>query len=156
MRKGLVVLAAVALVAALAVPAALAEKPIREPLPADDFTIPATICGFEVEVEFLANKAKALIFSSGRMTVTGQLMVRLTNADDATKSIELNIPGPGFFDETGLTGTGPWLLFFEEDELAPGTPALLVFVSGHFRIDENGYTLLGGTEIDLCEALASS
>ena len=155
MRKGLLVLAALAVVAALAVPAALAEKPIREPLPADDFPIPASICGFEVEVEFLANKGKALIFSSGRVTVNGQLKVRLTNADDATKSIVLNIPGPGFFDETGLTGTGPWVLFFEENEVGPGTPALLVFVHGRFRIDENGYTLLGGTEIDLCEMLAS-
>jgi hypothetical protein len=126
MRKVLSSLAALLIVAAIAVPvAATSGPPVIEPLPAEDFTIPADICGFEVAVDILANNSKAIMFGDGRTMITGTLKVRLTNLDDPTRSIALNIPGPGTFDERGLTATGPWLFFFLPGELGEGSPAIL-------------------------------
>ena len=157
MRKVLSSLAALLIVAAIAVPVAAASgPPVIEPQPAEDFTIPADICGFEVAVEILANKTKAIIFGDGRTMITGTLKVRLTNLDDPTRSIVLNIPGPGTFDESGLTATGPWLFFFLPGELGEGSPAILAYTTGRVRIDDAGFHQLGGTRTDLCPLLASA
>jgi hypothetical protein len=51
--------------------------------------------------------------------ITGMLKVRLTNLEDPTRSIVLNIPGPGSFDESGLTATGPCLFCFLPAPLFP-------------------------------------
>ncbi len=155
MRKGVMALAAAVLVATLATPAALADKPIKEPVTAEDFTIPASICGFAVDAEIVGNKETTKTFSNGGALITGSLKVRLTNAEDSASSVELNLPGPGHLDEGTLVGRGPWLLFFEAGEL-PNTPAMLAFVRGRFRIDENGFTLLAGKSVDLCGELRSS
>ena len=157
MRKAVTTLAALTLVAAVAVPAAFAERPVREPLPAEDFTLPASICGFELQVEVLTNKEYILLFSDGRATVTGALSVRLTNLDDPTQSMVVNIPGPGFFDaEGGLTAVGPWFFFFLPGELGEGSPGMAVLTFGRARFDETGFHLLAGRQVDLCEALAST
>jgi hypothetical protein len=156
MRKALSSLAALATVAAITVPVAAASKPVIEPLPAEDFTLPADICGFEVAVDIVANKSKAIMFGDGRTMTTGKLKVRLTNLDDPTRSIALNIPGPGRFDESGLTATGPWLFFFFPDELGEGSPAILAYTAGRVRIDDAGFRQLGGTRTDLCPLLAST
>jgi hypothetical protein len=156
MRQALSSLVALVVVAAITVPLAVASGPVIEPLPAEDFTIPADICGFEVAVNILTNKAKAIMFGDGRTMITGALKVRLTNLDDPTKSIVLNIPGPGKFDESGLTATGPWLFFFLPDELGEGSPAILAYTTGQVRIDDAGFHQLGGTRTDLCPLLAST
>jgi hypothetical protein len=156
MRKALSSLAALVIVSAITVPVAAASKPVIEPVPAEDFAIPADICGFEVGVNILANKGKAITFSDGSTMVTGALKVRLTNLDDPTRSIVLNIPGPGRFSESGLTATGPWLFFFLPDELGEGSPAILAYTTGRVRIDEAGFHQLGGTRTDLCPLLAST
>jgi hypothetical protein len=157
MRKVLSSLAALLIVAAIAVPVAAASgPPVIEPQPAEDFTIPADICGFEVAVDILANKTKAIIFGDGRTMITGTLKVRLTNLDDPTRSIVLNIPGPGTFDESGLTATGPWLFFFLPGELGEGSPPILAYTTGRVRIDDAGFHQLGGTRTDLCPLLASA
>jgi hypothetical protein len=156
MRQALSSLVALVVVAAITVPLAVASGPVIEPLPAEDFTIPADICGFEVAVDILANKTKAIMFGDGRTMITGALKVRLTNLDDPTKSIVLNIPGPGKFDESGLTATGPWLFFFLPDELGEGSPAILAYTTGQVRIDDAGFHQLGGTRTDLCPLLAST
>jgi hypothetical protein len=148
--------AALVIVAAIMVPAAAAAKPIIEPLSADDFTIPGDICGFEVAHDFLVNKEKAIIFGDGRTMITGALKVRLTNLDDPTRSITLNIPGPGTFAENGLTATGPWLFFFLPDELGEGSPGILAYTTGRVRIDDAGFHQIGGTRTDLCPLLAST
>jgi hypothetical protein len=147
-------LSALVVVAAIMVPAAAASKPVIEPLPAEDFTLPTDICGFEVAVDILANKEKAITFGDGRTMITGTLKVRLTNLDDPTRSLALNIPGPGRFDESGLTATGPWLFFFLPGELGEGSPAILAYTTGRVRIDDAGFHQLGGTRTDLCPLLA--
>ena len=156
MRQALSSLVALVIVAAITVPLAVASGPVIEPLPAEDFTIPADICGFEVAVDILANKTTAIMFGDGRTMITGALKVRVTNLDDPTKSIVLNIPGPGKFDESGLTATGPWLFFFLPDELGEGSPAILAYTTGQVRIDDAGFHQLGGTRTDLCPLLAST
>jgi hypothetical protein len=80
--------------------------------------------------------------------------VRLTNLDDPTRSVVLNIPGPGTFDESGLTATGPWLFFFLPGELGEGSPAILAYTAGRVRIDDGGFHQLAGTRTDLCPLLA--
>ena len=156
MRKALSSLAALVTVAAIAVPVAAASGPSIEPVSAEDFVLPADICGFEVVVEILGNKEKAIMFSDGRTMITGMLKVRLTNLEDPTRSIVLNIPGPGSFDESGLTATGPWLFFFLPGELGEGSPAILAYTIGRVRIDETGFHQLSGTRTDLCPLLAST
>ena len=154
--KAITTFAAVALAAlVVAVPVAVADKPTFEPVPAEDFTIDAVICGFPVAVEILTNNEKAITFSGGMTTVTGTLKVRLTNVDDPTQSIVLNIPGPGFLDEGGLIATGPWLFFFLPGDLGPGSPGILASTFGRVQLDESGFHLLAGRRIDLCPLLAS-
>jgi hypothetical protein len=156
MRKTIGSLLALMLAAAIAVPVATAEKPVKEPAPSADFTIPASICGFEVMVEILTDKAKAITFGDGRTMISGALKVRLTNSDDPTSSIVLNIPGPGTFEASGvLTATGPWLFFFLPGELGAGSPPILAYTKGRVLIDDTGFHLLGGTRTDLCPVLAS-
>jgi hypothetical protein len=154
MRKP-ISLVALLLVAAVLAPAAAADKPTKVPVPSDDFIIPPTICGFEVGVEILADKGKALIFDDGSMMITGSLKVRLTNLGAPTQSIALNIPGPGRFDESSLTATGPWLFFFLPGDLGPGTPAILAYTTGRVRVDDTGFHLLAGRRTDLCPLLAA-
>ena len=149
-------LAGLVVVAAIVVPVAAASGPDIEPVPAEDFTLPADICGFEVAVDILANKEKAIVFGDGRTMITGTLKVRLTNLDDPTRSIVLNIPGPGRFDESGLTATGPWLFFFLPGDLGEGSPAILAYTTGRVRIDDAGFHQVGGTRTDLCPLLASA
>jgi hypothetical protein len=153
MRKAITTFAAAALLAlVVVVPAAIADKPTFEPLPADDFTIDASICGFPVSVEILTNNEKAITFSNGMTIVTGALSVRLTN--DPTQTIVLNVPGPGFFEESGLIATGPWLFFFSPGELGPGSPGILAFTVGRVQISESGFQLLAGRQVNLCEQLS--
>ena len=156
MRRAAITFALLALLAMIVAPVAAADKPAREPLPApSEFTLDASICGFDVLVEVLTNKQYAITFSNGMTAVVGALSVRVTNLDDPTQSIVLNIPGPGFIDESGaLTATGPWLFFFFPGELGPGSPGLLAYTVGKVRVDETGFHLLAGHQLDLCAALA--
>jgi hypothetical protein len=156
LSKALGSFAAVVVVAAIMVPVASSSKPVIEPLPAEDFTLPADFCGFEVAYDFLANKEKAITFGDGRTMVTGALRVRLTNLDDPTRSIRLNIPGPGTFNESGLIARGPWVFFFFPGEFGEGSPAILAYTTGRVRIDDSGFHQLSGRRIDLCPLLASS
>jgi hypothetical protein len=158
MRRTTTTFAMLALLAMIVVPVAAANKPTREFVPApSEFTLDASICGFDVLVEVLTNKQYAITFSNGMTTVTGALSVRVTNLDDPTRSIVLNIPGPGFFDESGvLTATGPWLFFFFPGELGPGSPGVLDYTVGLVRLDESGLQLLAGRQIDLCTELAGA
>ena len=156
LSKALSSLAGLVVAAAIVVPVAAASRPDIEPVPAEDFTLPADICGFEVGVDILANKEKAITFSDGSTMVTGALKMRLTNLGDPTRSIVLNIPGPGRFSESGLKATGPWLFFFFPGELGEGSPAILAYTTGRVRIDDAGFHQRGGTRTDLCPLLAST
>jgi hypothetical protein len=145
-----------ALVAALfvLVPIAGADPPTREFIPAADFTISGS-CSFEVGVHVVANKEYGITFANGATLVTGALKMTLTNLRDPSKSITLNVPGPGLFTATsdgGLTidARGPWLFFFED---------VLLYSVGHsnFTVSASGVVSLeqiGGTSADLCAVLA--
>jgi hypothetical protein len=158
MRRAATTFAMLALLAMIIVPVAAADKPTREFVPApSEFTLDASICGFDVLVEVLTNNQYAITFSNGMTTVAGALRVRVTNLDDPTQSIGLNIPGPGFFDDNGvLTATGPWLFFFLPGDLGPGSPGVLAYTVGLVRLDESGLHLLAGRQVDLCTELAGA
>jgi hypothetical protein len=153
MRKyAVAALGVIALLAAVA-PSAGAAKPVREFVPASDFTITGS-CPFDVGVHILANNEHALTFQEGATLVTGTLKVRLTNLSNPQNSIDLNIPGPGLssVSDNGtftLDARGPWLFFY---------PGVLRYTTGHviFTVSPAGVislTQLGGTRTDLCAAL---
>jgi hypothetical protein len=155
MRK-LAILVLCGTVAALTlVSEAAADKPARTFLPASDFTISGT-CSFDVGVHVLVNEEYTITFTNGQTLVQGALKVRLTNLSDPSKSIDLNIPGPGLFT-TASDGTvtidtrGPWLIFFTDT---------LVYTTGHSTqvITPDGtftFTQQGGTTTDLCAVLGA-
>jgi hypothetical protein len=105
----------------------------------------------------LVNKEYSITFGDGRTLVQGALKLRLTNLSNPTKTVTLNVPGPGLFT-TSSDGTltvharGPWMFFF------PGT---LVYSPGHSTLvvsPEGAFTLTqkGGTSTDLCAVLSGS
>ena len=162
MRTKTLILVATALVgvAFAAVPLASADRPIRVEVPAADAT--GQFCeDFPVLVHPTRNNEFATIFSSGAVLVTGALRVEVTNLDTG-ETIELNIPGPGFFTPDGSTliGTGPWLLFGEAGFLGEGSPAGVTFLSGRFVLtfdqqgNVTGFSARGHSE-DICAALAA-
>lgn len=158
--RTLILAATLVLGAALVAPLASADRPIREELPAADSS--GQFCeDFPVLVHPTRNKEFITIFSSGAALITGALRVEVTNLDSG-ESIELNIPGPGFFTEDGsmLIGTGPWLLWGEAGDLGEGSPAQVTFISGRFvmTFDEEG-DITGittrGHIVDICSVLAA-
>ena len=161
MRMKTLILGATVLVgvAFVAVPLASADRPIRVQVPAADAT--GQFCeDFPVLVHPTRNNEYATIFSTGATFVTGALRVEVSNLDTG-ETIALNIPGPGFFSPDGSTliGTGPWLLYGEEDFIGPGSGAGVLFVSGRFVLtfdgqgNITGYSARGHSE-DICAALA--
>jgi len=151
MHRFTVALAALA-GAALLVPAALADRPARDPLPAPPtFTISGS-CLFDVQVDVLVNKEFITTFTSGKQIITGQLFVRVTNLSNGT-STELNISGPGIEDLSSpstfnLSGTS--LIFFSGVLVLTRGPISLTF-------DQDGnvtsFTQTSASSLDLCKAL---
>lgn len=142
--------------------AASADKPVKEPLPAEDFTL-TDVCSFEVGLEITANKEFIKTFSNGRQLITGTFRVRATNLE-SEESLDLNISGPGVVTENPdgsvtLEAHGPWLLWFFPDDLGPGSPGQLFVNHGNivqtFRGD-GGITIdkQTGSQTDICAALA--
>jgi hypothetical protein len=161
-KRAILILTTALAVSALA-PAASANKPVREFLPAEDFVIEG-ICTFPVGVDILANNEFTTTFSDGRQLFTGVLKVELTNLDNPSKSLEVNISGPGVatMTEEGeftLKAEGRWLFFFFPGDLGPGDPGLLAVTTGlaTLKVDAEGnqsFTHTGGTTTDVCAALA--
>jgi hypothetical protein len=154
---------ATGLIGALA-PGALAAPPTRiPPGPIPDFTI-ADSCSFPVLVHVDTNNEVTTIFSDGRTLVTGSLKVTLTNTDDPTRSISVNVSGPGTFTPLPNGGTlqkavGPWVFFFAPNQLGAGSPGMLILTTGvvTLQVDANGnptFTHANGTTTDLCALLA--
>ncbi len=103
---------------------ALAFTPDRQPIPAEDFSIPAgVVCNFEVFVHFVTNNQYSIDFfdAEGNPTRTitqGHLVMEITNLDTGTSVIR-NVSGPGTTthpDEV-LVATGSWFFAFAPGEL---------------------------------------
>jgi hypothetical protein len=152
MHRLVVALAAV-LSAGLIVPAALADKPVREPLPAPPFSIVSGSCSFDVRIDILVNKEFITTFASGKQITSGRLVVRVTNLEDASRSQVLNVSGPGrgdLSDPTTVNVSGSSLIFF---------PGVLLLTHGpvSLTVDENGnvtsFTQTSQSSVDLCAVL---
>jgi hypothetical protein len=151
----LLVLAATIVLAVLSLASvAGAEQPVREFVPASDFTVSGS-CAFDVAVHIVGNKEYGITFSNGATLVTGSLKLTLTNVSDPTKSITLNILGPGL-NTVSRDGTftidarGPWLFFY---------PGVLLYTTGYntFTVSPSGEVTLqqrGRTSRDLCSVPA--
>jgi hypothetical protein len=155
MRTSTSVLAAI-LVSILAVPAALADRPVRQPLPAPpSFTISGS-CSFDVNADVLVNKEFATTFSNGMQIITGRLVVRLTNAANPSKSVVVQVNGPGKEDlanPSTFNLSGSSLIF------GPGVGGLLLTRGPvSLTFDENGnvasVTQTSASSVDLCTVLA--
>jgi hypothetical protein len=153
---------ATAVVASLVVaPVASADKPLREGLPAEPFTLDASICGFPVDVGIVANKEFITTFSSGKQIITGKLVVELSGNG---KTITEQISGPGFIttDQSGtttLTLSGTSLVFFFPGDLGPGIPGQLLLTRGPVTLvfPESGtpsFDRTSASVVDLCAVLA--
>jgi hypothetical protein len=144
-----------AVAAALLIPStAAADKPIREGLPAEDFTIQGS-CAFDVGLQVLVNKEFITTFSDGRQLITGQLVVRLTNVDTG-KPIDPNISGPAFstpHEDGSVTFqlSGRSLVFLPGLlELTSGPAVLEIDPAGNVV----GYTKTSAAAVDLDAVLA--
>jgi hypothetical protein len=153
MHRLVVALAAV-LSAGLIVPAALGDKPVREPLPAPPFLIVSGSCSFDVRIDILVNKEFITTFPSGKQIISGRLVVRVTNLEHPSKSRVLNVSGPGkedLADPSTFNLSGSSLIFF---------PGVLVLTHGPVSLtfDEDGnvtsFTQTSQSSVDLCAVLA--
>jgi hypothetical protein len=161
-RKAILLVVTAVLGTALALtPLASADRPIRIVLD-DPLDVTGQFCeDFQVRVHTTRNNEVLTIFTSGAALITGSLRSVVTNVETG-ETIELNIPGPGFFSEDGSTliGTGPWLVFGEEGDLGQGSPPQTNFVRGRLMItfDDSGavtsFSVLSGHVVDVCAALA--
>jgi hypothetical protein len=148
--------------ALLLAPAASADKPVREPLPAPDITLEG-VCSFDVLIEATTNKEFIKTFADGRQLITGAFRVRVTNLD-TDASVDLNIPGPGRVIENAdgsvtLESHGPWLIWFLEGDLGPGSPGQLFVNNGNLvqTFHPDGRVTIDkqtGSQTDICAALA--
>lgn len=147
--------------AALLVPTAAADPPLKVPFASGDIT--GQFCeDFEVSVHATDDRASLHIFSSGEALITGTLKVEVTNLESG-KTLALNISGPGKIAADGgsLRGTGRWLLFGEAGELGPGSDAGMFLVAGQLELDLDEVGLIETVETrghveDVCAALAGS
>jgi hypothetical protein len=158
-------LIAVGFAGLLCIPAALADKPLRFPLPAEPFQFPADVCGFPIDFVPLQNKEFGKVFSNGTFAVNGVFKLRYTNVDTG-KSIELNISGPGTLKpqpdgSTLVTGHGPSAVFFFPGQLGPGSPGAFFLIHGQFTelVDQAGIPIPGtfttnGSVNSICELLS--
>ena len=142
------------LVLALATPAA-AARPLREVIPpAGDFTEES--CGFPVLVHQEGYTIRLTFYDKNdevlRTTQTyPQFKVTLTNLETG-KSLRIVDPGPGFFDEGTLVGSGPW--FWGQQNPVTGEPGMFL-TYGRFTLDfDTGAISLNGRIRDLCAELA--
>jgi hypothetical protein len=156
---------AAALIFAAAAPAS-ADKPLREPLPSEDFVISGS-CDFDVRVHTVENKEfiKSYFDGDGNLTrqiVNGPLVLELTNLEKPGESIVYNVSGPGFltfFEDGSLDFVfgGRSLVFFFPGEVED-LPLLWVNsgqVTMHLDPEGNvvGVEQVGQVE-DVCAALA--
>lgn len=146
------------------VPAARADAPLRQDLPAETFIL-SDVCAFDVLVEFPTNKEKIATFVDKDglerfSIITGALKMRVTSANT---SLEFNVAGPLRVDPQAngavqITYRGAGLLWFPAND--SDLPAL-AFVHGVIvtQFDAEGnfsVVSTGGHVEDVCAMLAGS
>lgn len=156
---------------------ASADTPDRQPIPAEDFSIPAgVVCNFEVFVHFVTNNQYSIDFfdADGNPTRTitqGHLVMEITNLDTGTSVIR-NVSGPGTktHPDEVLVATGSWFFAFAAGELVyagdpeRGEQGSMFINRGTWVADlgnpEEGIPHLfmseTGVQEDLCETLGAS
>jgi hypothetical protein len=154
MRRWALALLAATFVGALAVGAATAAPPEREPEIFEDFVL-EDVCSFPVDVAFIANKERLTFFSDGRVHVSGKLVVRLTNLDDPTNVLTLNISGPALLAPDERFFGRSLNPLFPTDAGGPG----LIFTTGRLDIvrAEDGSIIEftpRSSAVDVCAALS--
>jgi hypothetical protein len=106
-------------------------------------------------------------FTNGTFAVNGTFKLRLTNVDKPTNSVDINVSGPGAFipnpdGTTSLRAEGRSLFFFLPGQLRADSPGALILTTGlvtelfdaSFNVVPGSFSHRGGTEIDICAALA--
>jgi len=141
---------------------ASADKPVREPFPAqEDATYAAgELCNFPVSIETLQNNEIVTTFSDGRQRLTGALKVRLTNVDTG-ESLIVNASGAGWatVSDTAfeVSGQGLWVLLQDSgDEPGPGIFLYKGDIEWEFEFASERLTVLSatGSVRNLCDDLA--
>jgi hypothetical protein len=145
MKRILVILGVLGLASLTFVLAASASKPAERFFLFTPDTVLSGPCSFDVNYEVLANKEYGIAFSDGRFLITGTFKVRLTNLSSPSKSLDVNISGPGIlrFGDDGsvsVTAWGNWLFYFNPGMFGPGSPGKLLLTSGFATevLDANG------------------
>ena len=143
------------LLALVTAPSALADKPLREFLPATPVSLDAAVCGFPVEISF-ESKEFITSVSSGRQIITGRLTAEVTGNG---KTVSLNASGPGFITGSEIELTGTSLLFANPGDFGAGHPGALLLVSGPVTISpgpngEPQFDFTSARTVDLCTVLA--
>lgn len=144
MKRILMILGVLGLASLTFALAASAGKPDRFFLPTSD-TVLSGPCSFDVKYEILGNKEYGIAFSDGQLLITGTFKARLTNLSSPSKSLDVNISGPGIvrFGDDGslsITAWGNWLFYFNPGMFGPGSPGKLLLTSGLATevLDANG------------------
>jgi hypothetical protein len=151
---------------ALALPA-LAQKPTITLVPLTPFNVTGGTangaCPFDISVVPQANRpnGERQILFANRAIITGPAFVTMTNLSDPSKTINLNISGPGKIDFSANeeTLTGPAALFnFPPDITAAAGLPLVSFIKGRTVITFDNLGNITsvthvGTAQDICQAL---
>jgi hypothetical protein len=166
MRRLSLILSSTIVLALLAASVASAEAPTRIPWPTENSTLPASICGFAVDVRVISQNETLTIFSDSSVILTGTLKLTLSNTVTG-KTITRNVSGPVFVrpnaDGSGTeTLTGHSFLAFAQGELGPGSAPMLAYTTGPVILQFDkfvgghivGYSHTSGTTEDLCRTLA--
>jgi hypothetical protein len=149
---------------------ASAGGPLREftgLVPGDNFDLP--VCeGFDVNVLIVQNGEYTLTFDpdaagTTRQLVDGRFVVTFTNVSTGT-AVTRNVSGPGEYryladGSVDFSGSGPWAIFFFQDQRGDGTPPALFINYGLIELhtDPGGVQSIVnqvGTQEDLCATLA--
>jgi len=141
-------------------------RPLLQPVVMMDFVLPATpdelgVCAFPVRVADEYSNQKVRLYDDGSTKGTGQLLTRLTNVDDPSKNILVNISGPGRFytDSAGVFHfflKGASLTWVTEGKDTTGTVPVGLYLR-HGSVDYDGdFNLLSytGSAENLCDALS--
>jgi hypothetical protein len=167
MRRILMLVVGLALAALPAAPA-LADGPIIEPAPGEDFVLaPGEVCEFGISVHFLKNGERTITFLDDegnfqRQLIVGALSYELTNLS-TDESLVFNIPGPGLVTPNPdgsitIVARGPWVLFdpFGTHIFNAGRVVLTGTVDPTTGILDLDILSIVGHHFDLCEALGAA